>query len=133
MVIVMKKFLSSVVFASDILFFVLWAHIITSSRDLTLNSVFILISLIVVVFLKALTVNEQTKAIAFDAKEFLKLFFTENLIKFVIVMAFMLWFNKIISGLGGFLLVLASFVIYGLCVYLYYWLQRKHKVKQLEE
>lgn len=127
----MKKFLSLAVFVVEVLFFVLYTHLIMNSRNLLFNSLLIVCALSITTFFKALTVDAETNKMIFEKKEFLKLLITEDLIKFVIIMAFMLWFNKIVSGFGGLLIALVSFVVYGFGVMMYYWLQKKYKNKQL--
>lgn len=125
----MRKFLSASVFIADILFFALYTQLIMNSANLALNALLIFISLVAVVFLKSLNVDEEARTMKFKKKEFFKLFFTENMIKFLMIMSFMLWFNKLASGFDCFLIILASFAFYGICTALYYWLIKKNKTE----
>ena len=126
----MKKFLSVVVFIADVLFFVLYYRLITNSVNFALNAFLIIVSLVAVTFLKSLTINENVNTIIFRKKEFLKIFFTEDLFKFFMIMAFMFCINKLLSAIECFLIILGAFVVYVLGVIVYYLLVKKYRAKQ---
>lgn len=124
-VLYLLKFISGLIFG----FSACWA--LAKSESLVINLILLLSASVIVAFSKAITFNKNTEEIKFKTKEFSKLFFTEELIKVTIVMAVTLWYNKFISGLKCFLIILSSFVVLILLMSLYYWLLKQKRVKKL--
>lgn len=124
-VLYLLKFTSGLMFG----FSVYWVFV--KFENLVVNLVLLLSASVIVAFSKAITFNKNTEEIKFKTKEFSKLFFTEELINVAIVMAVMLWYNKFISGLKCFLIILSSFIVLILLMSLYYWLLKQKRVKKL--
>ena len=131
----MKKFLDYSKLIADILFFLLWTELAISSNSENLigKAILILISLIALALLKSCTFDEEIKKVKFKVKKFIKLFFTENLVKYAVIVTFMLWYKKFISGLDCLWIVLSSFVVIILLKVLYYWLLKQKKFKKLTQ
>lgn len=127
----MKKVLYLLNFVVGLMFFSLYTWLIFNSTNLIVNSILIFFASIIVAFFKALTFNEEAKKVNFNIKEFVRLFFTEELIKNAMLIAFTLWYNKLISGLGCFLLILSSFIVFVLLIGLYYWMLKSKRIKEL--
>lgn len=124
-VLYLLKFISGLMFG----FSVYWVFV--KFENLVVDLVLLLSVSVMEAFSKAITFNKNTEEIKFKTKEFSKLFFTEELIKVAIVMAFVLWYNKFVSGLACFLIVLSSYVVLILLTSLYYWRLEQKKTKKL--
>ena len=125
----MKAILYLLRLISGLLFGFLAYWVIFNSKNLVANLALMLSASVIVAFFKAITFNKDTKEIKFKAKEFSRLFFVEELIKVAMVIAVALWYNKFVSGITSFLIILSSFIVLMLSIWLYYWLQKQKKLK----
>lgn len=127
----MKVALYLLRFISSLLFSFLSFWVIFNSSNLVVNSSLLLLASVIIAFSKAIIFNKNTKEIRFKTKEAIKLFFTEELIKDVMIIAFTLWYKKFVSGLNCFLIILSSFILLILLISLYYWMLEQKRAKKL--
>ena len=127
----MKAILYLLRLISGLLFGFSACWVLVKSTILIIDLMLLLSASVVVAFFKAITFNKDTKEIRFKIKEFSRLFFVEELIKVAMVIAVTLWYNKFVSGLTSFLIILSSFIVLMLSIWLYYWLLKQKKAKKL--
>ena len=128
----MRRFLSIAVHIADVLSFVLYALLIIQWGNLFNTAAIVFMALVTVCLLKSLSADEETKVV-FNKGEFLRRFFTETLIKFVVMMVLILWSTKWISTYSCFAIILLAFILQIFIEFLCYWILENYKLERQDK